>query len=938
MRIKKARVQNFKSIIDSGEINLDDRLTAIIGRNEQGKTNFLKSLTTINKSYSYSNDDLCYKISSYEQAQEEPIVTLWFALNEEDKEYFKSLSIKIPEYDTIRVSKFFNNIYDISFSNSLLNDVTKLTDDIWLKNKEEIYLDLKNFFKRNLKLMGRENEENHLRYIISLERKEGGFSNSINQPPTLEATYHAIETLKEFNSLDRIDRSIEIKYILSNESKNTIGFVEAKNQIVTLQSTFYAVMSLKNLHKLDELDKDKYINFILSLQNKDGGFAHKMEDSTINSTLENTFYAVRILKSLNGIPDQAKERIIEFILSVENTNGGFSPQHGDEANIPSTYYATAILAELDEIGKIDWGKHADFIKSKKKNNGGFGNKSDNIDEMNAFFSIKVLDNLFGVDGPIIDSATQFILSAQMKSGGFSYRGKTQRLDSIFYSISIIKLFELMIEVDVSIKIKHIICDEDRYLSDIIKAIEDYFDALKSKYIIEGDLGNLLEKYFWEGDNKQSIKSMILERLPNLLYSDDRMDLLKDNLKIYEFNNNKDKYKTVTNLFMLSGTNIEELGKKKGFDRRRDTDAASLRVTNLLKDSWSQAKIKVNIWIDGDEIHFSIEDESGISVPPTKRSDGFQWYLSFYINFMAGIKGDLRNSILLLDNPGLQLHPSGQKDLLSTLEELSMANQIIYTTHSPYLIEVEHLDQVRIIEKDKDKGSIIKEKYYQSTLDAIRPIRDALGFSLRDSLFISEENIIVEGPSDKYILEGILTYLKDSVKLDLSKLFINSPGGANKIPYYALFMASESLKFVVVLDNDSAGKKAAKELERISQIDTKQIIKLDQVITEDNATLEDLINPLFYNLAVNSCYRDILKEKLGMEEIPIGEISDNGRRIIGQYSKFFHDKGLGSFDKVLVSIEIKKILEEKKPEQSVLGTDTLRNFERIFALINEGFNA
>jgi AAA15 family ATPase/GTPase len=72
MRIKKARIQNYKSIIDSGEISFDDQITSFIGKNEQGKTNFLKSLTTIDKNYTYKQQDIYYNIRGpYEQ---EPIV------------------------------------------------------------------------------------------------------------------------------------------------------------------------------------------------------------------------------------------------------------------------------------------------------------------------------------------------------------------------------------------------------------------------------------------------------------------------------------------------------------------------------------------------------------------------------------------------------------------------------------------------------------------------------------------------------------------------------------------------------------------------------------------------------------------------------------------------------------------------------------------------
>jgi predicted ATP-dependent endonuclease of OLD family len=296
----------------------------------------------------------------------------------------------------------------------------------------------------------------------------------------------------------------------------------------------------------------------------------------------------------------------------------------------------------------------------------------------------------------------------------------------------------------------------------------------------------------------------------------------------------------------------------------------------------------------------------------------------------------KNSILLLDNPGLQLHPSGQKNLLSTLEELSKENQIIYTTHSPYLIDIEHLDQIRIVEKDKDKGTIIKEKYYYSNLDSIKPIRDSLGFTLRDSLFISSENIFVEGPSDKYILEGMFAYLRDSFEWDSSKLSFNSAGGANKISYFAHFIASEGLKLVVVLDNDDAGNREIKELKKNSHLNDKQIIKLDQIKDIKDITIEDLININFYHSEVIKFYKSILKGRFNFDDFTVDKLDYQGFRMADKYNRFFHEKNLGSFDKIQVALQIKKDLE-KKPKPSEVGEDTIDIFKKMFALIKEGLN-
>ena len=73
MRIKKVRIRNFRSIIDSGEISLDDKITVLLGKNEQGKTNLLKALESFGREYKYENDDLSYLISSETELQQLPI-------------------------------------------------------------------------------------------------------------------------------------------------------------------------------------------------------------------------------------------------------------------------------------------------------------------------------------------------------------------------------------------------------------------------------------------------------------------------------------------------------------------------------------------------------------------------------------------------------------------------------------------------------------------------------------------------------------------------------------------------------------------------------------------------------------------------------------------------------------------------------------------------
>lgn len=437
----------------------------------------------------------------------------------------------------------------------------------------------------------------------------------------------------------------------------------------------------------------------------------------------------------------------------------------------------------------------------------------------------------------------------------------------------------------------------------------------------------------------NIENKILEMMPSLVYFDD-IERLEDNVKIAEFISDSSRYKTLNNLVYLAGLNVEKLSDKSIHERRSATEIASTRITGLINDSWKQETVEVKLGVDGEDLIVFVEDKTEALDPPSRRSQGFQWFLSFYINFTAGSEGELKNTILLLDDPGVYLHPSGQKDLLRTLEKLSKSNQIIYSTHSPFLIDKGNLDRIKIVEKRGERvGTLIKEKFYDSDFDALEPIRAAIGATIGDSLFGFKENVIVEGWSDYLIIEGMSHYLNKSKKefLDLSKVAIIPVGGAQKVPYFALMVWKEGYKFAIVLDNDNKGRGTAKELKEKHPIDENQIIILDEIVPEEikgvDITTEDLIDPTFYNKAVNMAYKELFKNK-GQRDMEVDELDSSIFMQTKKYSKFFRENGLGKFDKILVAKEVYNITSDTSCTDDDLKESTIKNFEELFKTIND----
>ena len=303
--------------------------------------------------------------------------------------------------------------------------------------------------------------------------------------------------------------------------------------------------------------------------------------------------------------------------------------------------------------------------------------------------------------------------------------------------------------------------------------------------------------------------------------------------------------------------------------------------------------------------------------------------------MAGSKGEFKNTILLLDDPGVYLHPSGQKDLLNTLEKIAESNQIIFSTHSPFMVDREKLNRIRIVSKQIEKGTLINEKYYDSDFDALQPIRASIGMTIGDSLFTTKKNLLVEGYSDELILQAMskVCSKKGKDSIDTSKISILPVIGADKMPYFTTLLLKENLKFLILLDYDTKGRKVANELKNKFNVKEDLILTFDESFSKKagkDLIIEDLIDIDFYIKAVNLVYSGIFKKKLNKESIVLKELEDNS---FAGINKFFKEKKIGKSKKVDKIKVAKKILdlvaEDKEPNK-----ETISYFSDLFKMINK----
>ncbi len=247
----------------------------------------------------------------------------------------------------------------------------------------------------------------------------------------------------------------------------------------------------------------------------------------------------------------------------------------------------------------------------------------------------------------------------------------------------------------------------------------------------------------------------------------------------------------------------------------------------------------------------------ITLPLDRRSKGFNWFFSFIIWF-SKIQADKSSDyILLLDEPGLNLHASAQADLLRFIDDLSKKYQIIYTTHSPFMVESDQLCRVRTC-LETEEGTIISDTIQEKDPNTLFPLQAALGYDIAQNLFVSKNNLLVEGPADLIyltVLSSILeadkrTFLKDSIT-------IVPVGGLDKVSTFISLLRGSKLNVACLLDTftDQKGKQKVDDLIQHKIIREKNIRFFNEFTNngKQTADIEDLFEKDEYLKLFNTAF-------------------------------------------------------------------------------------
>jgi predicted ATP-dependent endonuclease of OLD family len=382
--------------------------------------------------------------------------------------------------------------------------------------------------------------------------------------------------------------------------------------------------------------------------------------------------------------------------------------------------------------------------------------------------------------------------------------------------------------------------------------------------IKGELEAIVASIDLVAARKQ-LEEKVQGWIPRFIYMDDHKPFsgmaYLDQIKQRK-NNNQLTHEDQTFLMILEMAALDfeqEVTRANTEDKEQrmlDMNDASLTLNNLLADHWSQRKYRVRFEADGNNVIAFVSDEiQPALVPLNERSKGFQWFFSFDTTFLYETDGTFKNAIILLDEPGLHLHIDAQRDLLKRLREYAKGNQLIYTTHMPFMIDMERLDTLRFCIENKELGSRVTTDFEAADQPTRFPIQAHLGMAMSQSLFVGPFNLVVEGITDFWLLSTMASILRDGGIASLDERIVITPaGGATKAAYVGTMLQGQQLQVLVLLDSDPEGQRTAKGLINDWIIKARHILLLgDLIARKEHTTLEDLFPVDFYLEYVNRAY-------------------------------------------------------------------------------------
>ena len=452
-------------------------------------------------------------------------------------------------------------------------------------------------------------------------------------------------------------------------------------------------------------------------------------------------------------------------------------------------------------------------------------------------------------------------------------------------------------------------------------------------------------------NKKIEQDFLEKWLPKFVYFDNystmRGKISINDLKEKTLTNGilDDADRTFMSLLTLTGLSLEDLDQDLGYeDIKVELESAAITITDEIFEYWQQNReLKVEFDLsqadpadvpplnEGKILHVRIENaRHRVTVSFDERSKGFVWFFSFLSYFSHLEETEDGDLIILLDEPGTALHAMAQQDFLRFMDErLAPKCQVIYSTHSPFMVDLKKLNRVRTVQDMDGRGTVVSNDAVENDAETLFPLQMALGYQMAQTLFTSPHCLMVNEASDLIYLKklGELVALDHGSLMD-PRWVVIPVGSSENLPTFVSLLGENYLSVAVMMDLTPTNKKRIERINVSNSDGLANPLKWVQVTRVRDADIEDLFEPSFYLKLVNLTYVQQLEDPLTMKLI-----SESNPRIVERIKLYFksHDISNGEFDRYKVATYLLENFDALKHE---ISEDTVKKIASLVQRIND----
>lgn len=394
---------------------------------------------------------------------------------------------------------------------------------------------------------------------------------------------------------------------------------------------------------------------------------------------------------------------------------------------------------------------------------------------------------------------------------------------------------------------------------------------EKSYLQLDEIGELLHQYIPEFEFFEDFSSLLPDRI-------DLEDIVNQNTQVQG-------YKAANNFLSISGLTSDFFNHKNNRILKQKIENLNGEINIDFHEYWQQKigkenKIKINFELEHYDfqnpekkgkpyLEFWIKDDKE-RLYPKQRSRGVRWFLSFYLELKAkALSNKNKNIVLLIDEPGVSLHARAQEDVLKVFEDIKDNVQIIYTTHSPHLINVNKLYRLLAVQRAKEDDdyseSVIfdTESLNTASTDTLSPIYSLMGTRISEQQVIQKKNnVIVEDVTTYYYLT---TFLKLSgIKTEIHLL---PSTDVHHITTLVNILLGWKVDYIVLLDDDKDGNMVFNELKKQLFRNDDEKAGKKMLLLDNCKSIEDLFSTIDFK-------KYILQKREGITESNSEYIDDH----------------------------------------------------------------